>query len=98
MAATAGQVLHFIGRSSKRIAVSVVGAVFLLGGLVMMVLPGPGIPMILLGLAILATEYVWAAVALERTKRMAGRGGRFAKDAWRKVTRRPPRNPDQLVR
>ncbi|MGH9274830.1 MAG: PGPGW domain-containing protein, partial [Acidimicrobiales bacterium] len=43
MAPTPGEVVHFIARSSKRVAVSVVGAALVLGGLAMLVLPGPGI-------------------------------------------------------
>lgn len=98
MAPTAGEVLRFIGRSSKRIAVSVVGAALVLVGLAMFVLPGPGILVVGLGFAVLATEYVWAATALERMKKVAGRGGQLAKGTLRKVTRRPPRDPDNLVR
>ena len=67
------EVLRFIARSSKRIAVSVVGGAFVLGGIAMMVLPGPGLLVIVVGFAILGTEYAWAAVALERTKGVAAR-------------------------
>lgn len=74
-------VLRFIGRSAKRIAVTVVGAALLAGGLVMMVTPGPGLLLIVLGLAVLATEYVWARRALDMAKRKAG-------EAARKVRRR----------
>jgi hypothetical protein len=59
-------VLRFIARSSRRIAVSVVGAVLLVAGLAMLVLPGPGLIVIVLGFAVLGTEYAWAAAALER--------------------------------
>ena len=61
-------VVRYIGRSGKRIAVTVVGFVVLAAGLVMMVTPGPGIVVILLGLAILATEWAWAERALDRAK------------------------------
>jgi hypothetical protein len=33
-----------------------------------MVLPGPGIPLVFTGLAILATEFAWAEVVLKKTK------------------------------
>jgi uncharacterized protein (TIGR02611 family) len=92
------EVLRFIGRSSKRIAVTVVGAAVVAGGLAMLVLPGPGIIVVALGFAILATEYAWAATALERTKRTAARAGRVAKGAVRtasgRVRRRPPTDSD----
>ena len=76
---TAGEVVRFIGRSSKRIAVTVVGGALVLLGLAMLVLPGPGIVVVVLGFAVLGTEYVWAASALERTKQVAGKAGEVAK-------------------
>lgn len=72
-------VMRFLVRSSKRVAVSIIGAVFVLGGIAMLVLPGPGIIVIAIGFAILGTEYVWAATALEHTKRHAARAGNLAK-------------------
>ena len=45
-----------------------VGSTLLILGIVFLVLPGPGIPLILAGLAILATEFAWAEVVLNRTK------------------------------
>lgn len=78
-------VLKFIARSSKRIAVSVIGGALVLGGLAMLVLPGPGILVIALGFAVLGTEYAWAAAALERTKRTAAQA---ADGVRRRVQRR----------
>ncbi|MBK5223444.1 MAG: PGPGW domain-containing protein [Acidimicrobiia bacterium] len=74
-------VIRFIGRSAKRIAVSVVGAAFVLAGIAMLVLPGPGLIVLVIGFAILGTEYAWAATALVRSKRMAESAGRMAKGA-----------------
>lgn len=88
MAPRPGEVVRFIGRSAKRVAVSVVGGVFVLGGLAMLVLPGPGILVIVIGFAILGTEYAWAAAALERTKDTAARAGRAARSGVKRVTRR----------
>ncbi|MEA2581284.1 MAG: hypothetical protein QOE83_2176 [Actinomycetota bacterium] len=67
----------FIGRNAKRVAVTVVGLIVVLAGIVMLVLPGPGIVTIIAGLAILATEYVWAERLLRAAKARAGQ----AKDA-----------------
>jgi len=58
----------FMVRNGKRIAVTVAGLVLFLAGLAMMVLPGPGILVILAGLAVLATEYVWAQRMLNYAK------------------------------
>ncbi len=94
--ATAKDVFGFIGRNSKRIAVTVVGAAVVVVGLVLLVLPGPGIVVVVLGFAILGTEFAWAAAALEKTKRAADAAGRQTKrsagNVKRKVTgRKGPR-------
>jgi hypothetical protein len=66
-------VVVFVGRSSKRVAVSVVGIALVLAGLAGVVLPLlPGPLLIIAGLAVLATEYVWARRALEAARRRAG--------------------------
>jgi uncharacterized protein (TIGR02611 family) len=77
-------VVRFILRSGKRIAVTVVGFVLLAGGAVMMVTPGPGILVIIAGLAVLATEYAWAQRTLERTKDRAKQGGRTIRRWFRR--------------
>ncbi len=51
-----------------RAFVFVAGMTVLLVGVVMIVSPGPAIIVIPLGLAILATEFVWAKVLLKRIK------------------------------
>lgn len=55
----------------KRFAATLVGGVLLLLGAAMMVLPGPGILVIVAGLAVLATEYVWAQRLLKRARTQA---------------------------
>ena len=57
------ELLRYIWRSTKRIVVFVAGVALVALGLVMMVLPGPGLVVIVLGLAVLATEFVWAVSA-----------------------------------
>lgn len=66
-------VLRFIGQNGKRIGITIAGFTVLIAGLVMMVTPGPGILGIILGLAILGTEYAWARRALEKAKDRARR-------------------------
>ena len=46
--------------SPKRIIVAVVGAVLIAVGIAALVLPGPGLLLILVGLIVLATEFEWA--------------------------------------
>jgi uncharacterized protein (TIGR02611 family) len=66
-----GVTIRFIGRNGKRIGISILGFVLVIGGLAMLVLPGPGILVVIAGLAILATEYVWAQRALNFAKQKA---------------------------
>jgi uncharacterized protein (TIGR02611 family) len=66
-----GATIRFIGRNGRRIAVSVAGLVLVALGLVLMVLPGPGILFLIAGLAVLATEYVWAQRALNFARQKA---------------------------
>ena len=68
---------RFIGRNGKRVAVTIAGFCVVLAGIAMLVLPGPGIVVIVAGLAILATEYVWAQRLLKIAKDKANQ----AKDA-----------------
>lgn len=81
MAPAPKDVLTFLVRSSKRVAVSIVGGALVLIGLAMFVLPGPGILVVVLGFAVLGTEYAWAAATLERTKNVAGQAAKRAKGA-----------------
>lgn len=80
MGARPREIVNVIARNSKRIAVTVFGAVLVLAGVAMLVLPGPGIVVVALGFAVLGTEYAWAARALERTKRAASRAGKLGRD------------------
>lgn len=59
--------LRWIGRNTKRLAVLVVGVAILGAGVAMLALPGPGVLVIVVGLAVLATEFAWAERALDRT-------------------------------
>jgi uncharacterized protein (TIGR02611 family) len=52
----------------KRIFIAVAGSTVLLIGIVMIFLPGPSILVIPAGLGILATEFVWAKVLLNKMK------------------------------
>jgi tellurite resistance protein TerC len=58
--------IRYTLRTAWRLIVIVVGGSVLLIGIAMMVLPGPATVMIPIGLAILATEFVWARRLLRR--------------------------------
>lgn len=65
--------MRLIGQSRTRqlawrVVVTVIGVAVTLAGIGMLALPGPGWAAIFLGLAILASEYVWARRLLRYTK------------------------------
>lgn len=53
---------------AKRVITAIVGVTVLCFGIAMIVLPGPAIVVIPIGLAILATEFVWARRLLHAIK------------------------------
>jgi len=57
----------------RRIFLVIAGFTLLLAGVAMLITPGPGLPVILLGLGLLAAEFVWARRLMERIKRESGR-------------------------
>lgn len=57
----------------RRIFRVIFGFTLLLVGAIMLVTPGPGWLVILLGLGLLAAEFVWARRLMERIKREGGR-------------------------
>ncbi|PYT81736.1 MAG: hypothetical protein DMG40_08465 [Acidobacteria bacterium] len=70
-------ILHTV-KQVRRIFLILAGFTLLLLGTIMIFTPGPGTPVILLGLGLLAVEFVWARRLMERIKRQ---GARF-KDAF----------------
>jgi uncharacterized protein (TIGR02611 family) len=64
-------VWRFIRRSGRRIAVTIAGFGVLIIGIILIPLPGPGWAIVFAGLAILATEYVWAQRLLNYAKNKA---------------------------
>lgn len=56
-------------RQARRIIILVIGSTILLLGTAMLLLPGPGIPFVFLGLIVLGTEFVWAKLWLTKLKK-----------------------------
>ncbi|MFC9226226.1 TIGR02611 family protein [Streptomyces hygroscopicus] len=82
---------HFIKRSrtlhlSWQVGVFVVGLAVVVVGIIMLPLPGPGWLVIFAGMAIWATEFVWAQLVLAWTKRKVTEAAHRALDP--KVRRR----------
>src|SRR4030042_1729569 len=55
-------------KQGKRVVIGVIGFTVLLIGVAMIVLPGPSLIVLLLGLGILATEFIWARRLLEKVR------------------------------
>ena len=79
-------VVRFIARNTWRMTVSAVGFALIVLGAIMMVTPGPGLLVIIAGLAILATQYAWAERALDAARARAAQ----AKNAAVRRARRTP--------
>ncbi|MFI0789922.1 TIGR02611 family protein [Streptomyces lydicus] len=82
---------HFIKRSrplhlSWQVGVFVVGLAVVVGGVIMLPLPGPGWLVIFAGMAVWATEFVWAQLVLRWAKRKVTEATQKALDP--KVRRR----------
>jgi putative transmembrane protein PGPGW len=56
------------GRGVKRVLIGLMGRTVLAIGAMLVILPGPGLPIIAAGLAILATEFFWARRAMRKAK------------------------------
>lgn len=53
---------------TKKFAIGLIGATILLIGVIFFVLPGPGFIFVIIGLGVLATEFVWAKDLLVKAK------------------------------
>jgi uncharacterized protein (TIGR02611 family) len=67
----------------RRVFLVIAGFTLLLAGVIMLVTPGPGIAAILLGLGLLAAEFVWARRLMDRIKREGGK--------WKDAVMGPPK-------
>ena len=65
-------------RHLKLVITTVIGFTVIAIGVAMLVLPGPGLVVISLGLLILSAEFVWAKRALDRMKD----GAKNIRDRW----------------
>jgi tellurite resistance protein TerC len=62
----------------KKLFVFIIGITIVLIGLALLILPGPGILTIILGLVVLATEFIWARILLDKVKAHAKRAEKKA--------------------
>ncbi len=66
--------------SARKVVVAVVGGTVVLFGIVLIFTPGPAMIVIPAGLAILATEFVWARIMLRKVKSRARSAARVVTD------------------
>jgi uncharacterized protein (TIGR02611 family) len=67
------------------VGVAAVGGALIVVGVILLVLPGPGLVLIALGVAVLATEFAWAESILARMK---STGSAAADSARRAIAKR----------
>jgi uncharacterized protein (TIGR02611 family) len=71
-------------RWARKGGITVAGVGIMAAGVAMLVLPGPGLAVILLGLAVLASEYAWAARLLGALRQRAARMAGPLTERWRR--------------
>ena len=62
-----------VGRIVWRVIIGIIGGGVTAAGAVALIVPGPGILIVLAGLGILATEFAWAGRVMMRTKEIAAK-------------------------
>jgi len=85
--------MRMLARFARRGVVFLVGVSLLVAGVAMLVLPGPGIAVILLGLVVLAREFSWARRVLDWTRHRALRLKDQAKARMPGASQRPRSDP-----
>ena len=85
--------LQVLARAVRRGGVFLVGMTLLAAGAAMLVLPGPGIAVILLGLVVLSAEFQWAQRVLAWLRERASNLKDQAQARLPGADRRPPGGP-----
>lgn len=88
---------HKLPHPLRWVVAATVGTTLSVLGLVFMVIPGPGIPLFILGLALLATEFAWARVVLERIQRQGAAVSEILRQRWNAWRGRPQQPELPLV-
>jgi hypothetical protein len=70
---------------SARLGLEILGWLLLAGGVAAIVLPGPGLLLLALGLWVLAKNYEWADRLLDPVKRAAFRGAAESVKSWPRI-------------
>lgn len=73
-------------RWTRRSGVDVLGWLLVVFGIAALVLPGPGLLMLVAGIAVLSQEYEWAERRLEPVKRRAFQAAAIGVKTWPRIT------------
>lgn len=69
--------MEHVKRHIRRVMITIAGFTVLAIGIALLVLPGPGIVVLIIGLAILATEYEIARIWLKKARQKYQDGKKF---------------------
>ncbi len=72
-------------QKASRLVFLVVGLLLLVGGVILLFIPGPGLPLIAFGAALLAQQSLWLARVLDQLEPVLRRFARRAKSSWKKA-------------
>lgn len=72
-------------RTGKRLVLEPLGWVLVAAGIAALVLPGPGLLLILAGLAVLSRQYDWAARRLDPVKKRALEAAADGVETWSRI-------------
>lgn len=78
-------VWKYLPHPLRWVIVATVGSTLTFVGVIFLFIPGPGLPLIVLGVAILATEFAWAEVVFARIKKESDK---FTAQAKRVIRRK----------
>jgi uncharacterized protein (TIGR02611 family) len=84
-----------LARAARRGGVFLIGTILMAAGAAMLVLPGPGIAVILLGLVVLSAEFQWAKRVLAWARERAVDLKEQAQSRLPGTGRRPPAGRDR---
>ncbi|HEX6790177.1 MAG TPA: PGPGW domain-containing protein [Candidatus Krumholzibacteria bacterium] len=81
--------IHVTYRTARKIAIAIIGTTIVLLGVAMLVLPGPGILTIILGLMLLGVEFAFARRWLARLKATSRKAADRVRSRIRREEPRP---------
>ncbi|GAB2465616.1 hypothetical protein GCM10027265_13780 [Jatrophihabitans fulvus] len=72
-------------RSLRRVGLETLGWLLIVGGIAALILPGPGLLMLLAGLALLSQQYEWARKRLDPVRRRALQTAADGVETWPRI-------------